>query len=117
MGGIAHHDAVVMHAQVGVVVFAMGDPGQRIHKGQGAVIVGEAERARERHAGLGQLPAGHLRQQLGQARLAQLVVAAFAREAVGLLQGNQIGHDGLAGVADGAPTRITVFHERGRFGR
>ena len=46
-------------------------------------------------AGLGQLLARHLRQQLGQAGLAQLVVAALSRHATGLGQRNQVGHGNL----------------------
>ncbi|MNI43668.1 hypothetical protein D3C73_980070 [compost metagenome] len=92
MGGVADDGTVVMDAEVRVMVLAVGDPGQRVHEGHGGVVILEAERPHQRLAGLGQLPAGNLRQQFGQAGLAQLVVAAFARHAMGLRQRNQVGH-------------------------
>ena len=55
MGGKTHHRTVVVHAEIGVVILAVGDPGQRIHERDGAVVVVEAERAQQRLAIFGLL--------------------------------------------------------------
>ncbi|KAG0925048.1 hypothetical protein G6F32_013696 [Rhizopus arrhizus] len=39
VGGEAHDRAVVVHAQVRMVVLAVGDPGQRVHEGHGGVVI------------------------------------------------------------------------------
>src|SRR3546814_2085830 len=59
-----------------------------------AVIVLEAIGLCQRVAVLGQLPARDLWQQFLDAGLGELVLAALARHAMGLGEGDQIGHVG-----------------------
>src|SRR3546814_3859080 len=77
-----------------MVVFTVGHVCQRVHERHRAVIVLEAIGLCQRVAVLGQLPARDLWQQFLDAGLGELVLAALARHAMGLGEGDQIGHVG-----------------------
>src|SRR5471030_1725937 len=48
MGVVAYHAVFISHSQFRVMVFAMTDPGQRVHEGHGFVVVLEGEGAHQR---------------------------------------------------------------------
>ena len=78
-----------------MVVFAMGDVGQRIHERHRAVVVGEGEGLHQRVAVFRQFPAGQLRHQFGDLRRREAMLVAAARHATGLGEGDEVGHGRL----------------------
>ena len=77
-----------------MMVLAVGDVRQRIHECHRPVVIREPERLDQRVAVLRQFPAGQLRHEFGDARGRQAVLVAAARNAVGLGEGNEVGHGG-----------------------
>src|SRR5262249_14019169 len=53
MGRPGDDDPVVMHREIRVMILAIGHPGERVHKADGVIVIGEAE-------GLAQLAFGML---------------------------------------------------------
>ena len=51
MGAEAYVAAIVTNFQVGMVVFSVNNPGQRVHKGHGLIVVAEFKRAADFLAG------------------------------------------------------------------
>src|SRR5699024_1659900 len=98
VGGVANDDAVVVDLQVGMVVLAVGDEGQRVHERHGPVVVLEPVGPADRRAVVDQRPVGYLGQQFTQAGLAQPVFFAAPRHAVGAGEGDQVVH-GSSGCA------------------
>ena len=74
------------------MVFAVRDEGQCVHEAHRPVVVGELEGLHQRVAILRQFPARNLRQQLPHAGFGELVLAALAWDAVGVGEGDEVGH-------------------------